>query len=266
MATPEQIANQDLARKLKLERSFKPRIVRLFNAMLRANKNAIIKTGSTLSASKWTQAWITLLSDQYKATQGEFAGVVPNSQKAMLTNWFFKQGLDEQDNGITEDDLLAAFLLWRVQTSTEHAGFITETNQNDIDSALDIARQSLLEEDEPIDNTSLAIASTAVLKRNFNGRVSSIAMTETQAAAESAKWMEASAMQGIDPRNVIGTSIPVMTTTKRWATVGDNKVRPDHVNANGQVRQASKAFDVGGQKLKYPGDSSLGATIEQTGN
>lgn len=41
---------------------------------------------------------------------------------------------------------------------------------------------------------------------------------------------------------------------KEWVAVGDNKTRPAHKNANGQQVPLDKPFNVGGEKLMYPGD------------
>jgi len=40
---------------------------------------------------------------------------------------------------------------------------------------------------------------------------------------------------------------------KQWLTSGDERVRDDHVSADGQVRRVREDFDVGGEKLPAPG-------------
>lgn len=47
---------------------------------------------------------------------------------------------------------------------------------------------------------------------------------------------------------------------KRWRNAKDSRSRPAHAAADGQVRLLEEAFDVGGEKLMHPGDSSLGAS------
>jgi uncharacterized protein with gpF-like domain len=46
----------------------------------------------------------------------------------------------------------------------------------------------------------------------------------------------------------------------------DEKVRPAHVEANGQIVPFKQPFDVDGQSLMYPGDMSLGASIDNVIN
>lgn len=54
--------------------------------------------------------------------------------------------------------------------------------------------------------------------------------------------------------------------TKVWRAVGDSKTRPAHSRASGQVVELGKPFLVGGEKLMYPGDWSLGASPGNTIN
>lgn len=52
-----------------------------------------------------------------------------------------------------------------------------------------------------------------------------------------------------------------LTISKTWVTVGDTKVRDAHMRANGQTVEVTQPFQVGGELLKYPGDTSLGASF-----
>lgn len=55
-------------------------------------------------------------------------------------------------------------------------------------------------------------------------------------------------------------------TKKRWKTFGDSKVRPTHKDAAGQIVPIGEPFTVGGYKLMFPCDSSLGAGAEEIVN
>lgn len=50
----------------------------------------------------------------------------------------------------------------------------------------------------------------------------------------------------------------------RWVTVHDNRVRPTHVEADGQVQDLGTPFLVGGARLLYPGDPA--GPIKETAN
>lgn len=58
----------------------------------------------------------------------------------------------------------------------------------------------------------------------------------------------------------------IETLEKVWVAILDTKVRPSHRSANGQVKSKSEPFVVGGEKLMFPGDRSLGATAKNVIN
>lgn len=53
---------------------------------------------------------------------------------------------------------------------------------------------------------------------------------------------------------------------KKWSTVRDNRVRDWHMDAEGQVMPANQPFQVGGEKLMFPGDTRLGASLKNVIN
>lgn len=42
--------------------------------------------------------------------------------------------------------------------------------------------------------------------------------------------------------------------TKEWVSAGDDRVRDDHADVNGQTVAMGEDFDVGGEAMRYPGD------------
>ena len=54
-----------------------------------------------------------------------------------------------------------------------------------------------------------------------------------------------------------------LTLRKVWLATGDNRTRPDHLEADGQEVDMDEAFDVGGYSLMFPGDSSMGAPASE---
>ena len=53
---------------------------------------------------------------------------------------------------------------------------------------------------------------------------------------------------------------------KKWSATGDDRTRLSHSIADGQVKKIDEPFIVGGEKLMYPLDSSLGASAENIVN
>jgi hypothetical protein len=54
------------------------------------------------------------------------------------------------------------------------------------------------------------------------------------------------------------------TMEKTWVTMGDLKVREAHQKANWQTVKTNEPFLVKGQNLMYPGDTSMGASLDNT--
>ena len=126
---------------------------------------------------------------------------------------------------------------------------MTETNQKDYVTALQRAT-----DDVPGASPTVVAARAGVLLRQlFRARDTSIANVQTQAPAEEAKKDEAVALGAADGKQEDEIE-------KTWQTVGDADVRIAHVAANGQQQTGNTAFAVGGESLRYPGDSTLGAS------
>lgn len=53
---------------------------------------------------------------------------------------------------------------------------------------------------------------------------------------------------------------------KEWIATSDDRTRPEHASADGQRVPINEPFVVGGEKLMYPGDYSLGASPWNTIN
>ena len=263
MATMAEQVARDLRAKMRLEATLRPKVNALFKRMINAHARSVATTGLALNAQEFNQDWIDLLFEHYERTQAAFKGSVQAFQAKELAGLRYKQVMEEQ-NPTTEELLAGALLLWADRKAPIQAQFITDTNAKNVSEAMRQARESLLEDGESLDDRSMAAVSKQVLTREMSGRVDSIVMTETQSASESTKNMEAYSLSDINPAVALGGAVVASTTTKNWQTVGDNKVRGDHALANGQVRQLGEAFDVGGERLRYPGDSGLGATPKNT--
>ena len=55
-------------------------------------------------------------------------------------------------------------------------------------------------------------------------------------------------------------------TKKKWISFGDERVRMDHANVDGEVVDINKPFHVGGYLMMFPKDDSLGAGLEEIVN
>lgn len=258
-----QVAN-DLATKLRLEAVLRPKVKRLFQKMVNAHGRSVATTGLPLNAQAFKQQWQALLFEHYERAQEAFKGSIEAFQAKAVTDWYLKQLIEIVP---TSEELLGgALLAWNERQAPRQAQFITDTTSKNIAEAMQQAREALLADDEPLDDRTMSRTSSAILKRKFESRDDSIVMTETQSSSEAAKEMEAYSLSDLDPKDALFGTAPVATTTKVWRNVGDNKVRGLHIIANGQIKKLGAPYEVGGELLRFPGDSSLGATPKNTAN
>jgi hypothetical protein len=245
-------AAAQLQAKIRLERIFKKSIKRIFNAIAKDFATAVAVRGTPIDASIYKQVWMAALDTHYSRVQKIFTGVALPQRK---------QRDDEEDN--KKEILLLALLMWRKQQVDVQASYIINTTRNNMSEAIRIANEQFAADGRIPTHRELALAAVAVLKRRLAGRIDTIAITETQGAAESTKFADAEVESGITPR-VLGGSAIVATTKKTWITMGDSRVRPIHAVANGQTRALTEPFLVNGEYLMYPRDNSLGASYGNT--
>lgn len=179
------------------------------------------------------------------------------------------------------------------------SNYIDDTTRKNIKESYEEARQALVEEGN---NNPSMMALNPVAKKYFkrkaNGRKSGIALTETQQTYEGLRNKaitigneemekaienedkeyaeELALMMGsetgdqvvkeFDDEDSAALLLLLALPKKQWRTVGDNKVRADHVEANGQTRLITEPFEVGGEYLMFPGDVSMGASAGNVAN
>lgn len=244
-------ARRDLAEKIRLERllaedmrGFNRKLTRL---MVRSQAEG---TG-VLDAATFQPELTGILEDHYNrvapAFDGQITEVLPKDIEAS----------SEEAAAIAA--ALGTFFAGR---APEQSAIITGTNQRDISASIDQAIDISQEEaaaGRPKTRIDIAMVSGAILSRKLSGRITGIAALETQAAAETAKATEVQVLTG-QPPSVTGGTLRETPVTKEWVTIADEKVREAHVAADSQVVRLNQPFRVGGQLLRWPGDTSLGAT------
>lgn len=241
-------ATKQLNMKLKLENTFRPEVKKAFNVILRQFRLTVALTGIPPRISNFSSLWEVLLKNHYKRVQNRFKGVVKDLKQT------------------PEDDLLElALQAWRDGQATGQTVIINDTTRVNMTDAMDEVRTEAAQAGRILSDQELANLSAARLARKFNGRTAGIIITETQSAAEMAKFAEVEIISGLRPRVLGGRDIDT-PTTKRWLTVGDRRVRPIHRIANGQVKKLREPYVVNGELLMYPGDTSLGASVGNIAN
>jgi len=243
--------NEQTKLKIIYEKRFRPEVRRLFNR-ISIEFRIGVATGNRIRAARYMPQWTVLIRNHYRRVQNGFTGVVKNNIK--------------QDN--VDDTVLAALIAWADKNAPDSAERIVNTTQNNMDDAILQARQAFSDEGTTdYTNRELAVVSATILGRKFKGRESSIIMTETQAAAESTKFIEAYSIAGLPPMAAVTRErTPSTTSRKEWADVGDKNVRSGHRASRVPSVDINKPFIVNGQQMMYPSDNSRGATVENTIN
>lgn len=245
---------RDLIRKMDLENQLMRKLATLNKKIVGHTIVTYVNQGVAFDASQLEPDFRDMLATHYEKTASVFA--------TQLT-----EQLPVDVAVTTEETALInqALATYYVARAVEQAGIITTTNQKNIASAIMEATETRDAAGKPLSRRDQAQEAGMRTARKLKGREQSIAITETQNAAEAAKVTEAEVLAGMRP-SVISPSAAPANVPKEWVTVGDENVRDSHVLADSQTRDMSKPYEVGGQLLRYPGDTSLGASVENVIN
>ncbi len=271
--TPNQITEQaalDLARKIRLEAEFIPSLTRFFTKVSGDLFTSVSRTGGAQNAAKYRGEMNALLTRQYGNVTASFVNNTTdlvrslprqNPLRIQLVAIARVKGLT-----ISEmlDDIALESRLAAVQALPDQVTLTTRqilnTTQNKLDRSVGLAREDGLRGRE------LAGASAQNNQIASRQRPGVIATTVTQQAAEQAKFFEQERLvatrNGAEAREL---GMAKVTPEYRWVTQGDSRVRDgvktpfDHLEADFQKR-TGETYTVSGQKLRFPGDTSLGAS------
>ena len=262
-------AREELDEKMRLEAIYRPILTRLFNLVLRDFTAVVAATGQALDARNYRPDFDASLRGQYQRVQRFFTGRIVDSVEGKIIR--LKQNQEEDD--ALEALILAALVAWRIDSAARSSLVISNTNQHQMQQAITRARQQIADQGLPSDNRTLARVSRSNLSRSFKGRIERIIVTETQAAAEATRAIEASAISGKVPfplERIEGVTPAVQPrrVTKTWRDIDDNKVRDSHTIADGTTIDENAIFTVGPSRsrLRFPGDMLLGAVTAEVIN
>ncbi len=242
------IAARDLAKKLRLEPKLKKELIKFFKKLGNSVRNNFISSQTIINADTFQPELQDILKVHYKRVMDQFEGDVVNNMKQRISRIEIKQ--DE------EEIVAAATLAFIATQSKSKSQLITATNNEEIKRAFQKASQELSEvEGFEAEVPARVLAAEAIRKFSANApsRSEKIAITETQSPAEAQKTNEMRAL-------LFTGAISSFANKKTWTSILDNVVRDAHFEADGQIRNITEAFEVGGELLMNPGDTSLGAS------
>lgn len=230
------LAKRQLDLKLSLEEQFQRELRSWFAGIRQDLRVSFAANGVVQDVQQYRPRLVGMLQTNYKRVQKAFLGqYLGRSQKQSF-------------------NLLDILNRWAIERAEQQAGFILETTERQIFETINQSRAALIAEEVVPSNLNIANLAPNILKRKTDPRVDTIATFETQNAAENTKFTEAS----MQP--------PEREPRKTWDTVGDEAVRLSHREADGQSVPIDGNFVVQGQLLRFPGDTLMGATMNNTIN
>lgn len=247
----QRIAASQLAKKLKLEAQFKPELMRFFNQLSRDINVVWAASQSIPSLQPFQTDLISLLRKHYRRVAKSFKTEVRKELKHNFLNLDHKA--DEVDDTVNNE--VMAYILAH---SIVQSRYIIDTTQNELQKIVAQAIMQNAAEETPLSNLQLGNQIKNKFVARSSGRVETIAVTETQNTAEIMKYIESESVNRAltGQRQIINT----------WNTTLDEKTRPSHVAADRQEVKQGQPYTVQGQLLRYPGDTALGATLDNVIN
>lgn len=272
-------AQRELAFKMRLEPALKRDLRKLFRLIARDLRTTIIETGGVIDASTYTNNFTRILDIHYRRVQRAFTGEILNFLNENTNN--LNESIIRDLTQIAQLDEITLRQLVNNLNETVKFGLTQERIINVSESTVRIVRTTqnqllnsvtkntiLLREElgrEPT-NRELSIASSEDFLRRSLNRVDTIAATETQKAAEGTKQVERDAFFNVrNSAQATRLGLRPLDQKDVWVTQGDSIVRDgslgpfNHLSADGQIRRQG-VFRVSGQLLRYPSDTSLGAS------
>ena len=253
-------AMRNLKLKLALEKTFAVELVKYFSQIRTDVVSFHTATGLLINASVYQGKTESLLERHYKRVIRNFIneGRYSYKKNLKLQGIEYKQEDQDEDDKIKGTSVLIALAF--VETILQRrAAQLLETT---VDNIQEVAEKAPARARET--GTKVADEMNSGLKKAFGGRQAMIALTETQFMAERAKNIEAAVISrggDVDPSSINdGVVAGDPNIKKEWAAILDDRTRSGHAMADGQMQSMNDAYVVNGEKMMFPGDTSMGAS------
>lgn len=241
MATPTKKQKDESEKqknqKIQLELIFSISLIKFLNKMSRKIKSQYLENQQILNLQVFLNSLASVLNINYLKIQKIFSKDQINTLQEQLkiivsmsdkSNLFKILGNLSSIRAINQ----AAILLKTMQNQLNSSFFAEQTSGNSI---------------EKIANDAIRVWKKETVTR-INSTINN---TEVQLMSETTKDVTSNY---IIPR--YSADALIVKAQKIWITVGDDRVRMVHAEANGQIVDSGNKFIVGGEFLKYPGDPS----------
>jgi len=259
-------AHADMALKRKWEARVGKDVRREFRRMGDDYEAVYAHTGQPITMQTYEADITAVLRDTYRTVAGAFKYNMRENLSPALNS-----RLKGPVVAAEIDNTLAKFFEARAK---RQARYILDTTAQRMGAALVDAHADALV-GGTVDQHTVAANMGRWFRDTAPGRATSIAITEVTNCAETAKAVEAAVLKkalgkkghlavlqgkGLKARVVFGPDAG--THNKVWVADLDEKTRAWHADADFQSVEWGEPFQVGGEQLQYPGDESMGASLE----
>lgn len=244
-------ADHDLAVKMRREAVIKSAIFFGYFAKIGRDLQATYtELGIIPSLAAHDKKLTTELNHQYGGTQKVFGSQVRNA-------------LGKPDNSKFIDEQIGLSMevqkLLHVHPTSRS---IAQTTANSLNDAVSGVVSDAADAGVALSQAQIAKKARSIFIADSKDRLNTIAISQTEFAAEGAKNVE---MGTLNRLNAVfpqaNVNLAKDRVEKTWTAILDSVTREAHVRANGQVVAFNEPFLVMDEKLMYPGDTSLGATV-----
>jgi hypothetical protein len=251
----QQQAVRDLAIKLKFERQLAIKMRTMFRQISRTVKHEYLVEGRVpLQLNQFFEVDLEgILRKHYRKVAKRFN----NRLKEQVIKSILPQFLEIKSSAVLEK-AINDYIILRSRLQTE---IISNTTQKEILKAYTEAAF----EGQTLTREEYAEEASFAFERRAMGRADTIGLTETQNIAEKTKDLEAQYFFAENELVAGGVAITEENAEllKTWSAILDKVTRPTHVEADDQTVPKDDPFIVGGAQLMFPGDTSLGAPLDE---
>lgn len=250
-------ASSNKAIKLRLEAQTNKDFNRVYNQIIEDNVLSYEENGTTIDANDYADRINAVSFLSWIASQGRFSRFVNKLLNGTQTLKQFEAIAKKDITGeMTVKDVIRQMNL---QANTQGSAHMQKWVGSSTSSVVKTNNKDLLE------ISSLGLSTSEFrkkLKERFGNRIPVISSSIVNESAEHTKQTYLSVINSIVQNNLDNQP----QKTKTWIADLDDHTRPAHADADGQTRLTDEPYLVGGQLLKRPRDTSLGATLDNVIN
>jgi hypothetical protein len=247
----QRIATQNTNKKKKLERSLIIDLRAFFRDIAEEFQAEYIRTSTIISLLPFLSDMTGILRKAYRRTIRRFTNNI-------------REDIDIEIPDEINDEIERLNSEYVQTHSIDQARIIVNTTETQLENSVIRTVGAAAGAGIILNNRQIARQSSRDFINRSIPRSNTIAATEIQNASGQAKYNESFTFKNRE-LTLVGTTL-IAPLKRRWVTEGDEKVRMSHVFADGQTVEMDGIFIVQGQRLRFPGDTALGATSDNVVN